>query len=188
MSFRTIHLKFSSDVVDIPRHMLPSAESVVSIKVVSAFDDVVKIQFQPLTSGDWKTIETSADWLASGEFLQQVSIVYPNQVLHLFMHDGEEMRVRVLAEGLVTRDSPWPEIYEPTSVAVRLVADSEVVVVPIEETQEICTTYFRVVPCLQEYSSATQDLAERLSVDKCSLLVGQVALAADTLAGDEIGK
>ena len=86
------------------------------------------LQVEPVTCEDWELLEMEAEWLEQ-RLLQQISVVYGNQVVDLRLSNGlDTARIRVLP-GNFERDSIWPD--DATTVpCYRLLAATQVVVMP----------------------------------------------------------
>lgn len=131
---------------------VPEGVTHVNVSTAVSLPDAVTVEVEPLTTSDWESLEVYAEVLEEGGFLQQVSVVYPQQILLLRVANSEMVRVRVHA------DSPC-----------RLLADTEVHVRPKpRKTRQKQSILLRVVPSWEDYSPAMQKLAlESDADDEC---------------------
>ena len=118
------------------------------------------VEVEPITTSDWESLEVYAQALEDGGLLQQVSVIYPQQVVLLKVADSEMVQVRVHAEA-----------------PCRLLADTEVHVRPKprkrKQSLSLC-----VIPSWDDYSPAMQRLAlesdeecKQILVSPCTVLV-----------------
>ena len=70
-------------------------------KPLSQVSNAGSIQLEPLTTEDWELIDINSDFLEGGGLLQQVSIVYPNQIL-TFKLGTDYVRVKVVSNGFIS--------------------------------------------------------------------------------------
>ncbi|CAM9478899.1 unnamed protein product, partial [Phaeothamnion confervicola] len=86
--------------------------------------DAGRVDVEPCTSDDWEIVEMNAEHL-EGELLRQVCVVYPNQVLPIWVHGRILITLRVLsvtaAAGICAGAGP---------PCMRLTAHAELVVCP----------------------------------------------------------
>ncbi len=73
----------------------------LDVKPLSQVFNAGSIQLEPLTTEDWELIDVNSDFLEGGGLLQQVSIVYPNQIL-TFKVGTDYVRVKVITNGFVS--------------------------------------------------------------------------------------
>ena len=80
--------------------LLPKQISITALPVVK---NATRVTVEPLTVSDWELIECFADVLQSdtlGGLLQQVSIIYPNQILPLYLAHGSTMKSSVSSKDV----------------------------------------------------------------------------------------
>jgi hypothetical protein len=77
-----------------------------------------------MSQKDWLLLNSNSSWLEHGGLLQQVSVVYANQILSLVIQDNVA-RLRIMPENF---QSIWG-----TLPCLRLVAKTCVIVKPIEQ-------------------------------------------------------
>jgi len=155
-----------TDCIELAAGTLPEGATHVTVHPVASIEDADTLEVEPLTTSDWESLEIYAEVLEEGSLLQQVSVVYPHQVLAL--HVGSEMvKVQVLTE------SPC-----------RLLADTEVHIRPKPRPSgHKKSPLLRVVPSWEDYSPAMQNLAlqinegcTRIHVGPCTVLVHPTTL------------
>ena len=146
------------------------------------------VRLEPLSANDWELLEIHANELEAGSLLRQVCVVYPGQSLPIRLgRYGDTAWVKVLDEGFGDVDNE--EINGETSLdemdsekddeqerqpqqlqqqqrreCLRLVADTEVVVVPklrgddaaSDSCMSICRLF--VYPSLGDYSKEMEEL------------------------------
>lgn len=164
-----------NNVIDLPSglaRMIPSDEVEVSVQPLPYVVDAKKLVVEPLTDQDWLLLEAHVDWLENGGLLQQVSIVFANQILPIRLGKrlDIEANVRILTSNFQTEDDVWTDdnIDDDSShpPCVRLVADSQVIIQP-EKKQKMAngtTAKCYVFPARQEYGSGMNELADRLGI------------------------
>lgn len=122
------------------------------------------VEMEPLSVSDWESLELYAQLLEEGALLQQVTVVYQNQVLSLRVGSNSELvQVRVKMDPVVCQ----------------LVADTEVHVMPkLRQYLVPEEMVLRVLPSWDDFSPAMQELAlrsdieiPRIQVPPCSVLV-----------------
>lgn len=144
-----------------------AAGQIVSVKVLSNVDDAVQCFIEPMTIEDWEILEAHANWLEGGGLLQQVCIIYPEQILTLTLGVSDFARVRVLectfsqkndhCNNLwadVDKSNPSKNVRLSAVSCLRLVADTNVIVSPKKrEVTKASTCYprLRLIPCQQDY-------------------------------------
>lgn len=148
------------DCIEVASGTVPENIANVSVSLAPNLADAVTVEVEPLTTSDWESLEVYAQVLEDGGLLQQVSIVYPQQVLLLKVADSQMVQVRVYAVA-----------------PCRLLADTEVHVRPKprkrKQSLSLC-----IVPSWDDYSPAMQRLAlesdtecKQIHVSPCTALV-----------------
>jgi hypothetical protein len=145
-----------------------------------------RVQLEPLTVEDWELIEAHAEWLEGGGILQQISVVYPKQVLSIrfdaFSDDIARVKVVHVESKLHSDeadfDNPfdvWPS-YEGTisecseqqrspagPCCVLLVQDTEVQIAPqTRKRQNRVTPPLRLIPSTADLLPNMRALASEL--------------------------
>ena len=149
-------------MIELPKSLLsnyPSRSSHAFVKALPCVANATSVQLDPLSGQDWELLQQHADQLESGDFLQQISLVYPNQILPVQVGPGRTAMVRVLSSAHAVDDEIlWPREQQVESLppCVRLVAQTEVVVTDPPSVQT--PNELRVVPCLEEYKEAVKQL------------------------------
>lgn len=153
------------------------------VKPLGHVDDATAIYMEPLDCSDWELMEINSDFLESGGLLQQVSIVYPNQILPLWVGGRDVLRVKVLSRSFYTSDEDSSDEdasydQEERPVCLRLVADTEVIVTPkprpFSSAELKMSAPLRVYPTWEDWSFSMQSLQDEapatpLSVPPLSL-------------------
>jgi Peroxisome biogenesis factor 1, N-terminal len=150
-----------SSALDIPRGII------VSVKALTYVDDAIQCFIEPMTADDWELLEAHADWLEGGGLLQQVCVIYPDQILALTVGRNDLARVRVLRSTFSQKNDHcnklWPDAYDSNSSTksrlsvapcLRLVADTNVIVSPKKrETTKLskCNHQLRLNPSEHDY-------------------------------------
>jgi hypothetical protein len=151
--------------------MVPKGPAKANLSVLSAVKNATDLHVEPLSVDDWVLLEANAEWLEQGGLLQQVSLVYPGQILTLCAGGRDVVRVRVASSNFASKQSLWPGDDDDTGVSsthkcLRLVADTQVIVAPKtkagEQTRD--TAKLTIVPAINDYSESILELAGLLSV------------------------
>lgn len=113
---------------------------------------IPEITVQPLSLEDWDLLELESQWLENGSFLDQVCLVYPDQILTLALPNGASARVRVLPASFASTTEP----------CVRLTNQTQVLVCPLPVDD---TPTWRLKPSRQDIVSSPklQELAAHLN-------------------------
>lgn len=148
------------DCIEVAAGTVPENITHVTVSVAPNLSDAVSVEVEPLTTSDWESLEVHAQVLEDGGLLQQVSVVYPQQVLLLKVAGSEMAQVRVHTEA-----------------PCRLLANTEVHVRP-KPRKRIQSLLLSVMPSWDDYSAAMQRLAresdeeyKQIRVPPCTALV-----------------
>ena len=157
-------LSYPPAVIELPESLLPDpSPDVVRVVALSFIVDADQVHLDPLTSRDWEILQHYADELESGELLQQISLVYPDQLVTLQVR-GEVARVRVIPNHTWSETQLWPKQDQATNQqypCLRLVADTEVIIQPkLEKQRQKSKQLLWLAPCLADYNEAMQQLGE----------------------------
>jgi hypothetical protein len=164
-------LPLDLDFIDLPASILPEGVAELNVSALPEVKDATDLHVEPLSVDDWVLLEANADWLEQGGLLQQVSLVYPDQILTLCAGGRDVVRVRVASTNFGPKQSLWPGDDDDTGVSstskcLRLVADTQVIVAPktkaAEQTRD--TAKLTVVPAISDYSESILELAGLLGV------------------------
>ena len=122
----------------------------VSLTVLPFIRDVEKVTVHPVTTKDWELMELYSGFLESGSLLNQVCVVYPGQLLDLDVGSGDHVTLRV----------------DPSLEGCgRLVADTEVVVVPKPRTRAPTRSApLRLVGTSNDWSDGMRQLAAQIGI------------------------
>jgi Peroxisome biogenesis factor 1, N-terminal len=187
-------------IIELPRSLLPSniaGSSVPAFVSVQAFPRIeygTRVDVEPLTTEDWELLEIHSEAMEHGELLNQVSVVYPDQVLRFRVgSNGDQVNIVVkgvqTASSALSESSIWPSIpshktsdeITTTTCCVLLVQDTEVVVAPKPRPSKRVSSWtpsLRLLPSDADWGE-TLDIfkrisaldGEELSVEPCSVLV-----------------
>ena len=154
------------------------------------------LQVEPLTSGDWELLETRADFLEDGALLQQVSIVYAEQHIPLWVGAKDVAWIRVLPCNFIgePKDSVWPETSDDASqrkassaadkACLRLVQDTQICVTPKprRKKEALLSPPLRVYTTKSDYSTPMLELAASFGKRQVTTTPGTVYLSSATKA------
>jgi Peroxisome biogenesis factor 1, N-terminal len=170
-------------ILDLPACLIPkgcSENSYVAVEILTSIQDAETLHVDPLTCEDWELLETRAQFLEDGALLQQVTVVYSEQILPLWVGKQDVAWIRVLPENFTTEKvSGWPSSDEGESEeCIRLVRDTRVIVRPKtrREGEPLSYPCLRVFPTRQDYSTPANKLAESLGKKQVSTSPGTVVL------------
>jgi Peroxisome biogenesis factor 1, N-terminal len=153
----------------LPDYFNVPKQSQVSVQVLTNVIDAKDLLIEPLSNDDWELVESHALWLEGGGLLQQICIVFPDQIIGLYMEGWRDVAyVKVLRSnfcyksGMLDTVDVWPgenqfdtNEYPSQHNCLRLVANTKVVVIPKE--RNLITTNFspwlRIIPSLEEYKN-----------------------------------
>jgi hypothetical protein len=176
--------------VELPASLVPEGfqeNSEVLVAALPAIQNASILNVEPLTVEDWELLETRAEFLEDGAMLRQVTVVYSEEKLRLWVGGKDLAWVRVLPENFSTQDNVWPDLdfsgslCSPSS-CLRLVADTRVCVVPKpKRSRPRASPPLRVYPTMDDYSEPMNGLA--LSIDKKQVRTspGTALIHPDTL-------
>jgi hypothetical protein len=159
------------DCIDLPASMFPEGIEELNVSALSEVKNATDLHVEPLSFDDWVLLQANADWLEQGGLLQQVSLVYPGQILTLCAGGRDVVRVRVASTSFGPKQSLWPGDDDHRGVSstlkcLRLVAETQVIVAPntkaVEQTRD--TAKLTVVPAINDYSESILELAGLLGV------------------------
>jgi hypothetical protein len=160
-----------SNFIDLPASLVPEGLEEMNVSALAAVKNATDLHVEPLSVDDWALLQANADWLEQGGLLQQVSLVYPGQILTLCAGGRDVVRVRVVATNFGPKQSLWPGDDDDTGVSstpkcLRLVADTQVIVAPKTKAGEQtgAAAKLTVVPAINDYSESILELAGLLGV------------------------
>jgi hypothetical protein len=139
----------------------------VKVMVLPYIRNVAKVTVHPVTTKDWELMELYSGFLESGALLNQVSVVYSDQLLYLDVSSGNcvTLRVESSLEG-----------------CGRLVADTEVVVVPKRRKRPPTPSIpLRLVGTTDDWSLAMRQLAAQLNISLLKISPGCLLIHPTTL-------
>lgn len=140
-----------------------TSQVMVNVEPLYSVPNATTIHLEPLSTQDWELIEVFADKLEAGLLLSQISIVYPNQIVPLFV--GSDIAyLRVLeTSSFTSKDEEDDNKRLVDHKCLRLIAESEVIISPKprkSKNKEIInsaksytpSTPLRVQPTEEDYS------------------------------------
>lgn len=135
--------------------------------VLPYIHNLEKVTVYPVTTKDWELMELYSEFLESGAFLDQVSVVYPDQLLNLDVGSSNYVTLRVESS------------FEGCG---RLVADTEVVVVPKPRKRPPTPSMpLRLVGTSDDWSEAMRQLAAQMNIALLEVSPGCVLIHPRTL-------
>lgn len=147
------------------------------------------LNVEPLTTEDWELLESHAQFLEEGALLQQISVVYAEQKVPLWVGGKDFAWVKVLRDNFDEKDAVWPDVvgshesHGGCEGCLRLVADTRICVAPkpkVGREPQICPP-LRVYPTSQDYSRPMIELGEAMQKGQVSLSPGTALIHPDTL-------
>jgi len=90
-------------VIDLPGNLHPklSDTTVVDVQRLHQIQNAASIRIEPMSPSDWELLEIYSQELEAGELLNQISVVYPHQIIS-FKLGTDIVYVRVLEEGFLS--------------------------------------------------------------------------------------
>lgn len=153
-------------------HALQNTNDVVSVDVqpLHWVQNAKAVSLEPLSTNDWELVEIYAGQIEAGLFLNQVSVVYPNQILSLQL-GSDVVYLRVLDQSFSPSSSCCSSMTLKggecgVDNCIRLVSESEVIISPKprnammkgkKDLSEDADAYaasipLRVLPCEADFS------------------------------------
>jgi Peroxisome biogenesis factor 1, N-terminal len=163
----------------------------VSVKALEYIQCASELFVEPVTVDDWEMLELDAVSLEAGTFLQQISVVYTDQIFDLRLTSGAKASLKVLSRNFkCARATVWPE--EATDAAasqkhpcLRLLAKTEIVIVPKPRLLRLKEHPLRPIPTYQDYARTDRSvlhLADCLNVNLISVKQGSIVVHPNTLS------
>ena len=171
------------DILELPRALVPDnipENSMIHVLALPYVQDAGMLHVEPLTVADWELLETRADFLEDGALLQQVSIVYSDQRIPLWVGANDVAWIRVLPTnfgGGESTESVWPKTAGegsqgdiPSAAHAgcrRLVQDTRICVVPKprNKNESLLSPPLRVYTTMADYLPPELEIAQ--SLGKC---------------------
>lgn len=177
-------------IIELPKEVFPGCKlpSEVEACVCTRLVDAKDAYMEPCTEDDWQLLESFASALESGKLLQQISVVYPNQILPLAVYPGLVAHVKVLPSSFEHPKTIWDDADDLRAApCVRLLAQNNVIVTPKPRSRTVYP-YLRLVPCLEEYGEVASRLTDILrcppvSAPLCTVLIHPRVLETMIAAG-----
>lgn len=135
------------------------SEQYVFVEALASVNDAMWVELEPETTQDWELLEIFAETLEAGSLLGQISIVYPGQRFSLRLgNDGAKVAVKSFGVGSMKEEVP-----RSLPSCLRLVSDTEVIIIPKPRGEIVCKEYapsqpFRVIPNESDFSSDMKKL------------------------------
>ena len=159
-------------IIDLPASIIPRGiddGATVTVLALDSIQDAHTVNVEPLSYEDWELLETGAQLLEDGALLRQVSVLFPGQILPLWVGRKDLAWVRVLSDSFQQPVSAWPTTAKFASEfqsesCFRLVQDTRLVVAPKArpKTHSSHSSPLRVFPTIEDYSVTMIKLAESL--------------------------
>jgi Peroxisome biogenesis factor 1, N-terminal len=149
-------------------------QKTVYVRALPHIASVSELFVEPVTSDDWDMLQMDAISLEQGRFLQQISVVFMDQRLDLWLTSGANVSVIVLPKNFeIVGDTAWPkdkvECFAPQDcLCLRVLADTRIIVKPKLRNVELKDYPLRVVPTRQDFlltDPSMLKLAECLKVN-----------------------
>ena len=174
----------------IPEGLSLTDNTIVQVAALPFIRDADILNVEPLSIEDWDLLETRAEFLEEGALLRQVSVVYANQKLPLWVGGKDIAWVNVLLENFSSdqgNSGAWPQDNSFASekmACLRLVANTRFCVIPKtkEESREKASPPFRVYPTTHDYAKPMIKLAESLGSMQVSTTPNTALIHPDTTA------
>ena len=172
----------------------------VTVQPLVYIDNASELFVDPLTVDDWELLQSNAVALEDGRLLQQISVVYSGQVIHLSMPNGTMASLVVLPQNFESNEnSIWPKDAAVSTGSTdstprrrrnpcyRLLADTQIIVTPKKQRsiQPIQYPILQLIPTRQDYEMidpAMIPLTEQLQMKLVSVPQGSMVLHPNTLA------
>jgi hypothetical protein len=125
-----------------------------------------EVLVEALSAEDWACFQRHSEWLEGGGFLGQVSLLYKGQAITIKLPDGTKAGLCVIRVEKEEDDSVWPTsdstLENSFSNCRRLVADTEIVVLPGSWQSQDHLSTFNLQLALEDYSLSMQQVHSRL--------------------------
>jgi hypothetical protein len=172
----------------------------VFVEALRCLEHGSRVLVEPLTTKDWELLEIHSEAMEEGGLLNQISVVYLNQVLELRIaksSDIVKMQVKEIESysfaGRETSLSVWPEIVSPSNLSsenvtmskhplcVLLIEDTEVVITPKPRAEKKSISWsspLRLIPTDEDWGevlyvlSGFSDLESFSAKPMCILVNG----------------
>jgi Peroxisome biogenesis factor 1, N-terminal len=187
----------SGDVIDIPASFVEHnaslhayktcKRSTVYVKALPHIATASELFVEPVTTEDWEMLQLDAVSLEEGRFLQQISVVFKDQKLDLWLTSGAKVSVTVLPRNFEeSRDTVWPKdkMERYSYLCLRVLANSRIVIEPKPRKVAPNEYPLRIVPTLQDFSltdPSTLKLAQLLKVNLVSVTERAIMVHPKTL-------
>jgi len=112
--------------IDVHPSMLPCIRSgdEAQVQALTRVSNAVSVEVEPLGVSEWEMIDCFSEYLRQGGFLNQISLVFPNQIVPLRLPTRDAVRVKILPRGFENEG------------CLRVVRDTLLVVGPKPRTDE----------------------------------------------------
>jgi hypothetical protein len=184
---------YTENVIELSKSLLSEVPfplpQYVSASALSTIEYATRVLVEPMTVEYWELLEIHAECMENRSLLQQVSVVYPNQILHLNIGKFDD-RIRLIVKEVTSEStsssssssssspsqpstSVWPKLEESTSTAstrslpcVLLVQDTEVVVSPKPRPAKKSIPWsspLRLIPSDADWGDETLEILSTIS-------------------------
>lgn len=159
-------VQFAHDTINSNNNQGENKECILHASVIPTIPVATQLLVEPNTPDDWYALNAHADWLEDGGWLQQVSVVYSDQVLSLKLSSSSSPNTTATVKIVASNFQPtWPD--DPP--CARLTNDTQLVVMAPEKTNDQSTinerpiTKLTLVPTNWDLSKTFQSLLSLLS-------------------------
>jgi hypothetical protein len=181
----------------------------VTVEPMEYIDSASELLVDPVTFHDWELLQANALALEEGQLLQQITVVYSSQVIHLSMPNNNATANLIVSPRNFQKDdesSIWPKDGTTSTKnnctgsstpfghrrrypCYRLLADTQIIITPKSSPQTtmqpLQTTLLQLIATRQDYELfdwAMIPLAEQLPMNLVSVPQGSVMIHPNTLA------
>ena len=199
----------SSGSIEIPLSLLPCSlrgnqshfSEFATVEALDRVDYGSRVLVDPLTTEDWELLEIHSQAMEYGGLLNQISVVYLNQMLELSIGTGNDvvrMAVKETESGSFAsmESSVWPEMVTPallssgeddgkssqTPPCVLMMQDTEVVIAPKPRAQKKTASWsspLRLLPSDEDWGEVSKDLSDIVDVRSFSVAPSCVLVNTD---------
>ena len=156
---------FREGTIEVPRVLLSEFQnlpSTVTVEVLPSIHRCTSVDVEPVSVKDWELLEVYAQELEMGGLLQQVSVVYPNQLLRLCL--GRDMAHVVVKSSSVNQESSvWSTAEATSEPCVLLIETTEFIVTPKPRPSESPMEWsspLRLIPCIDDWNKSMFQMAK----------------------------
>ncbi|CAJ1961407.1 unnamed protein product [Cylindrotheca closterium] len=160
------------DTIEIPSFLLSGLSplpTMVEVKLLTSISPCTKVHVEPVSANDWELLQCDSAVLQRGGFLQQVSVVYSKQHLHLKMDNDW---VELLVGRIESSNDDDEKI-----VFGLLRQDTEVIIAPRTREKKDIVDWSppqTLIPSQDDWNEAMLQLHKTMELEPLSLAPGCV--------------